>query len=93
MIKTGKAYKIKELELTQTRDGEKVSRISIIDANWGHPVWYDVITRGEVIANIGDEFVIGKIEGVYVNQWSQKYHRTIKTPRIYCTITGVNVIP
>ena len=93
MIKVGVVYRIKQIRKEKATDGRDVTKILVIDKNFGHPVWYELVVIGNVIAGENDPIVIGQITAVSFNRWSSEYQRFIKTPKVYCTLTGVNVIP
>lgn len=93
MIKVGVVYKIKQIKKEKALDGRNVTKILVIDNNFGHPIWYELVVIGNVIASENDRIIIGKITAVSYNRWSVEYQRYIKTPKVYCTLTGVNVIP
>ena len=93
MIKVGVVYYIKQIRKEKAIDGRNVTKILVKDKNFGHPVWYELVVIGNVIACENDPIVIGQITAVSYNRWSVEYQRFIKTPKVYCTLTGVNVIP
>ena len=93
MIIVGQLYRVKGIEVKKNEHNETMSKVLVIDPNFGKPFVVNLIVMGRVVANVNDPIVVGKIHGVACNSWSRKLNRYLKAPMVFCDLTGVNVIP
>ena len=92
MIVSGHEYVISELHRITARDGRELTKILVKSVMAQRTTYYHLIIDGRVIGDVGTHFVVGTIKKVWANFIDTVNNKVAKTPRIYCTISGINVI-